>query len=136
MFRGLRLYWIGALMGERFNELDAKYLFGLYSMTLQTFSYVVPASGNLLSKGWVHHPSVEQYSERYMRCRQLVKPLSHQGPDSIQAQTSNFQVPVSLMKIMCTELSQIDKRCIYVGFFSFCLIFLIGLFCFVFVCLW
>ena len=30
---------------------DAKYLFGLYSMTLQTFSYVVPASGNLLSKG-------------------------------------------------------------------------------------
>jgi hypothetical protein len=36
---------------------------------------------------------------------------------------------------LCTELSQIDKRCIYVGFFSFCLIFLIGLFCFVFVCL-
>ena len=30
---------------------DAKYLFELYSMTLQTFSYVVPASGNLLSKG-------------------------------------------------------------------------------------
>jgi hypothetical protein len=29
---------------------DAKYLFELYSMTLQTFSYVVPASGNLLSK--------------------------------------------------------------------------------------
>jgi len=28
---------------------DAKYLFELYSMTLQTFSYVVPASGNLLS---------------------------------------------------------------------------------------
>ena len=43
---------------------DAKYLFGLYSMTLQTFSYVVPASGNLLSKGWVHHPSDEQCSER------------------------------------------------------------------------
>ena len=46
--------------------------------------YLVPASGNLLSKGWVHHPSDEQYSERYMRCRQLVKPLSHQGPDSMQ----------------------------------------------------
>jgi hypothetical protein len=30
---------------------DAKYLFELYSMTLQTFSYVVPVSGNLLSKG-------------------------------------------------------------------------------------
>ena len=30
---------------------DAKYVFELYSMTLQTFSYVVPASGNLLSKG-------------------------------------------------------------------------------------
>jgi hypothetical protein len=30
---------------------DAKYLFELYSMTLHTFSYVVPASGNLLSKG-------------------------------------------------------------------------------------
>ena len=30
---------------------DAKYLFELYSMTLQTFSYVVPASCNLLSKG-------------------------------------------------------------------------------------
>ena len=29
---------------------DAIYLFELYSMTLQTFSYVVPASGNLLSK--------------------------------------------------------------------------------------
>ena len=32
----------------------------------------------------------------------------------------NFQVnylPVSLMKIMCTELSQIDKKCIHVGFF-------------------
>ena len=42
----------------------AKYLFELYSMTLQTFAYVVPASGNLLSKGWVHHPSDEQYSER------------------------------------------------------------------------
>jgi len=28
---------------------DAKYLFELYSMTLQTFSYVVPASCNLLS---------------------------------------------------------------------------------------
>ena len=67
---------------------DAKYVFELYSMTLQTFSYVVPASGNLLSKGWVHHPSDEQYSERYMRCRQLVKPLSHQGPGSIQTQTS------------------------------------------------
>ncbi|CAB9543800.1 hypothetical protein BROOK1789C_1209 [Bathymodiolus brooksi thiotrophic gill symbiont] len=38
------------------------------------------------------------------------------------------------MKIMCTELSQIDKRCIHVGFLSFFLIFLIGLFCFVFVC--
>ena len=33
-------------------------------MTLQTFSYVVPASGNLLSKGRVHHPSDEQCSER------------------------------------------------------------------------
>jgi len=43
---------------------DAKYVFELYSMTLQTFSYVVPASGNLLSKGWVHHPSDEQCSER------------------------------------------------------------------------
>ena len=43
---------------------DAKYLFELYSMTLQTFSYVVPASGNLLSKGRVHHPSDEQCSER------------------------------------------------------------------------
>ena len=43
---------------------DAKYLFELYSMTLQTFSYVVPASGNLLSKGWVPHPSDEQCSER------------------------------------------------------------------------
>jgi hypothetical protein len=32
--------------------------------------------------------SDEQYSERYMRCRQLVKPLSHQGPDSIQTQIS------------------------------------------------
>ena len=43
---------------------DAKYLFELYSMTLQTFSYVVPVSGNLLSKGRVHHPSDEQCSER------------------------------------------------------------------------
>ena len=29
---------------------DAKHLFELYSMTLQTFSCVVPASGNLLLK--------------------------------------------------------------------------------------
>jgi hypothetical protein len=43
---------------------DAKYLFELYSMTLLTFSYVVPAYGNLLSKGLVHHPSDEQCSVR------------------------------------------------------------------------
>jgi hypothetical protein len=30
---------------------------------------------------------------------------------------NNLRLPVSLMKIMCTELSQIDKRCIHVGFF-------------------
>jgi hypothetical protein len=34
------------------------------------------------------------------------------------------------MKIMCTELSQIDKRCIHVGFFSFFLIFCYDLFVF------
>jgi hypothetical protein len=55
----------------------AKYLFGLYSMTLQTFSYVVPASGNLLSKGWVHHPSDEQCSDslktRYTHYKMYVK---------------------------------------------------------------
>jgi len=27
------------------------------------------------------------------------------------------KLPASLMKIMCTELSQIDKRCIRVGFY-------------------
>ena len=35
------------------------------------------------------------------------------------------------MKIMCTELSQIDKRCIQVGFFSFILIFFLRFVCFV-----
>jgi hypothetical protein len=41
------------------NQHDAKYLFELYSMSLHTFSCVVPASGNLLSKGRVHLPSDE-----------------------------------------------------------------------------